>query len=95
MTQTSTGQISAPIAMAARIAAIGRSKNGRMLPSDLISEVTNACSTMVPIDDAEHHGGDRIAVLLHDVADHAEGRDGDDAEHVVAGRERADARSTA
>ena len=36
-TQTSTGQISAPIAMAARIAAIGRSKNGNMLPSDLIS----------------------------------------------------------
>jgi hypothetical protein len=36
-TQTSTGQISAPIAMAARIAAIGRSKNGRTLPSDLIS----------------------------------------------------------
>src|SRR5206468_5294914 len=48
-TQTSTGQTSAPIAMAARIAAIGRSKNGNMLPSDLISEVTNACSTMVPI----------------------------------------------
>src|SRR6185295_1024608 len=48
-TQTSTGQMSAPIAMAARIAAIGRSKNGNMLPSDLISEVTNACSTMVPM----------------------------------------------
>src|SRR5207245_7714943 len=48
-TQTSIGQISAPIAMAARIAAIGRSKNGNMLPSDLISEVTNACSTIVPI----------------------------------------------
>src|SRR5262245_1839076 len=47
--QTSTGQSSAPIAMEARIAATGRSKNGRMLPSDLISEVTKACSTMVPI----------------------------------------------
>src|SRR5882724_9336576 len=47
--QSSTGQIVAPIANAARIAEIGRSKNGRMLPSDLISEVTKACSTMVPI----------------------------------------------
>ena len=34
---------------AARIAEIGRSKNGRIEPSDLISEVTKACSTIVPI----------------------------------------------
>ena len=40
--------------------------------------------------DAEHHRGDRIAVLLHHVADDAEGRDRDDAEQVVADRERAD-----
>src|SRR2546425_1789631 len=38
--------------------------------------------------DAEHHGGDRVAVFLHDVADDPEHRDGDDAEHVVADRER-------
>ena len=40
--------------------------------------------------DPEHHGGDRIAVRLHDVADDAEGRDRHDAEQVVADRERAD-----
>src|SRR3954454_11509034 len=48
-TQSNTGQINAPIAIEARIAEIGRSKHGRMLPSDLINDVTNACSTMVPI----------------------------------------------
>src|SRR3954452_13029912 len=48
-TQSNTGQINAPVAIEARIAEIGRSKNGRMLPSDLINDVTNACSTMVPI----------------------------------------------
>src|SRR6185436_1684747 len=47
--QTSTGHTNAPIAIEARIAEIGRSKNGRMLPSDLISDVTKACSTIVPI----------------------------------------------
>ena len=31
------------------MAATGRLKNGQMLPSDLISEVTKLCSTMVPI----------------------------------------------
>ena len=35
--------------MAASTAAIGRSKKGRRLPSDLISEVTKLCSTMEPM----------------------------------------------
>ena len=63
-THSPIGQSSAPIVMAARIAAIGRSKNGRMLPSDLISEVTKALLHHGAHHDAEHHGGDRIAVAL-------------------------------
>ena len=35
--------------IAASTAETGRSKNGRMLPSDLISEVTKLCSTIVPM----------------------------------------------
>ena len=35
--------------MAASTAATGRLKNGRMLPSDLMSEVTKLCSTIVPM----------------------------------------------
>ncbi len=33
---------------AARTAATGRLKNGRMLPSDLMSEVTKLCSPSCP-----------------------------------------------
>src|SRR5262245_43910452 len=47
--QTSTGQTDAPMAMDARITATGRSKKGGILPSDLISDVTKACSTIVSI----------------------------------------------
>ena len=49
LTHTSSGQANAAKVQAARIAEIGRSKNGRIEPSDLISEVTNACSTIVPM----------------------------------------------
>src|SRR4029077_1706898 len=46
---TPTGQKSAAMVRAARTPPTGRLKNGRMLPSDLMSEVTKACSTMVPM----------------------------------------------
>jgi hypothetical protein len=46
---TKAGQANAAIVDAASTADTGRSKNGRIEPSDLISEVTKACSTMVPI----------------------------------------------
>jgi hypothetical protein len=46
---TPTGHKRAAMVMAARTAATGRLKKGRMLPSDLMSEVTKACSTIVPM----------------------------------------------
>ena len=39
----------APMVQAARTAATGRLKKGRMLPSDLIRDVTKFCSTIVPM----------------------------------------------
>ena len=60
------GHISAPIANVARIAEIGRSKNGNMLPSDLISEVTNACSTMVFYDIIASNAAARLwSMMVH------------------------------
>jgi hypothetical protein len=41
---TSSGHARAPIAIEARTAATGRSKNGSRLPSDLIGDVRKACS---------------------------------------------------
>src|SRR3954463_8875956 len=48
-THANAGQAKAAIVQAARTADTGRSKKGRILPSDLISDVTKACSTMVPM----------------------------------------------
>ena len=76
--------------MAARTAATGRLKKGRMLPSDLMSDVTKALLHHRAHDDTQHHRRDRVTVALHDVTDSTESGDGDDREQVVASCERAD-----
>ena len=48
-TQMKTGQSRAPMVRADRMLETGRSKKGRSEPSDLISEVTKLCSTIVPM----------------------------------------------
>ncbi len=47
--QNPIGHSSAPMVNEARIVETGRLKNGQMLPSDLISDVTKLCSTIEPI----------------------------------------------
>jgi hypothetical protein len=46
---TPRGHKRAAMVIEASTAATGRLKNGRMLPSDLMSEVTKLCSTIVPM----------------------------------------------
>src|SRR6185312_3816035 len=46
---TTRGHKRAAMVIEASTAATGRLKNGRMLPSDLMSEVTKLCSTIVPM----------------------------------------------
>src|SRR5262245_118563 len=46
---TPRGHKRAAMVIEASTAATGRLKNGQMLPSDLMSEVTKLCSTIVPM----------------------------------------------